>query len=97
MDRDLDRREFLGRGAAGLALLGVGGCGADAATPLFRLSLAQWSLHRHLFAQVEPKLDPLDFAATARSFGIDAIEYVNVFFQDKAKDRSYLTDLKGRA
>ncbi len=61
----------------------------------FKISLAQWSLHRTIF---DGKLDNLDFAATARNnFGIDGIEYVNQFFKDKAKDESYLAEMKKRA
>ena len=67
----------------------------SAAEPLFRISLAEWSLHRTLFAG---KLDNLDFPRIARQrFGIDAVEYVNQFFKDKAKDVSYLADLAKRA
>jgi sugar phosphate isomerase/epimerase len=63
--------------------------------PLFRISLAEWSLHRALF---EGRLDNLDFARTAsKDFGIDAIEYVNQFFKDKAKDQKYLAEMKKRA
>jgi len=61
----------------------------------FRISLAQWSLHRGLFAG---DLDTLDFARTARhEFGIDGIEYVNQFFKDKANDEDYLAELAQRA
>jgi sugar phosphate isomerase/epimerase len=64
-------------------------------SPLFRISLAQWSLHRTLFAG---KLDNLDFPRTAkRQFGIEAVEYVNQFFKDKAQDAAYLADLAKRA
>jgi sugar phosphate isomerase/epimerase len=39
----------------------------------------------------------LDFAKTAKeSFGIDAVEYVNQFFRDKAKDEKYLAEMKKR-
>lgn len=39
----------------------------------------------------------LDFPRVAKQdFGIDAIEYVNQFFKDKANDKSYLKDLKDR-
>lgn len=63
--------------------------------PLFRISLAQWSLHRALR---EKKLDHLDFAKTAKQdYGIDAIEYVNSFFKDKATDQKYLDEMKKRA
>lgn len=61
----------------------------------FDISLAEWSLHKSLRAG---KLDNLDFAkVTKREFGIDAVEYVNQFFADKAKDKKYLTELKKRA
>lgn len=63
--------------------------------PPFKISLAEWSLHRTLGAG---KLDNLDFAKTAKQeFGIEAIEYVNQFFKDKAQDHDYLTRLKQRA
>lgn len=60
----------------------------------FKLSLAQWSLHRSFF---NGTLDNLDFAAKARSLGFEGIEYVNGFFKDKAQDKSYLSDMKSRA
>jgi sugar phosphate isomerase/epimerase len=63
--------------------------------PLFKISLAEWSLHKTLFAG---KLDNLDFAKTAKQeFGIDAVEYVNQFFADKGNDKKYLAELKQRA
>lgn len=65
------------------------------ADPLFKISLAQWSLHRALFAK---ELDHLDFARVARrDFGIEAIEYVNVFFKDRATDAGYLAEMNRRA
>ena len=64
------------------------------ATPLFKISIAEWSFHRMLF---DGKLDNLDFPALAKNeFGIDCVEYVNQFFMDKAKDTAYLTELKKR-
>lgn len=66
-------------------------------TQLFSISLAQWSLHRRLQGKQGPKLDNLDFAATARSFDIGAIEYVNQFFKSKARDHAYLAEMKRRA
>lgn len=65
--------------------------------PLFHISLAQWSLNRRFFKRGEPPLDNLDFAKTARGFGIEAIEYVNQFFKDKGKDHKYLAEMKKRA
>jgi sugar phosphate isomerase/epimerase len=62
---------------------------------LFKISLAEWSLNRTLFGR---ELENLDFPTTAKQvYGIDAVEYVNQFFKDKAEDRSYLTELKRRA
>lgn len=60
----------------------------------FQISLAEWSLHKALFAK---ELDNLDFPAKAKNdFGISAVEYVNAFFKDKAKDEKYLGELKKR-
>ena len=42
------------------------------------------------------ELDHLDFPARARSMGIEAVEYVNTFFYDRARDQEYLADLKSR-
>ena len=58
----------------------------------FNISLAQWSLHKTLFAK---EMDNLDFAVMAKNeFGIGAVEYVNQFFKDKAKDMAYLGQMK---
>src|SRR4029079_11831387 len=63
--------------------------------PLFKISLAEWSFHQALFAK---KLDHLDFPKTAKQdYGINAIELVNQFFMDKAKDKKYLAEFKKRA
>ena len=63
--------------------------------PLFKISLAQWSLHKALF---KGQIDNLDFARESkRTYGIDAIEYVNQFFKDKAKNYDYLAQLNQRA
>ena len=97
-----DRRSFLkhlGMGALGMSVVPAFAKSVFAETAkkklFFDISLAEWSLHRTLFAG---KLDNLDFPETAaKKFGIYAVEYVNQFFKDKAEDRSYLTDLKQRA
>lgn len=96
-----NRRDFLKQTVATTGVVAVSGAAAalskaaDDKQPLFRISLAEWSLHRTLFAG---KLDNLDFAKTSkREFGIDAIEYVNQFFKDKATDKKYLAELKTRA
>lgn len=95
-----NRREFLKQ-------LGVGALGLTALQGLpleslavkkkmfFKISLAEWSLHRTLR---EGKLTNMQFPETAaKKFGINAVEYVNGFFKDKALDFKYLTELNQRA
>ena len=61
----------------------------------FKISLAQWSLHRAIRGG---DLDHLDFAkASRRDYGIDAIEYVSQFFQARAADTEYLDEMRRRA
>ena len=61
----------------------------------FKISLAQWSLHRSIRSK---KVDHLDLYNIAKNkFGISAVEYVNVFFFDKAKNKNYLKEMKNRA
>jgi sugar phosphate isomerase/epimerase len=76
---------------------GTGWASAADKAPIFRISLAQWSLNRRFFGREQPPLDNLDFAKTAKGFGIEAIEYVNQFFFDKAKDEKYLVEMNKRA
>jgi|TARA_Y100000310_G_scaffold145368_1_gene144703 hypothetical protein len=57
---------------------------------LFKISLAEWSLHRALWSG---EADHLDFTKIAiRKFGVDAVEYVNTFFFEKAQDKDYLKE-----
>ncbi len=61
----------------------------------FKISLAEWSLHKALYAK---KIDNLDFPKIAREdYGIEGVEFVNQFFKDKAHDSTYLKELKKRA
>jgi L-ribulose-5-phosphate 3-epimerase len=100
LPRLTDRRQFLKTSTAlsfglGLGTLEGGVAMAAAPEPLFSLSLAEWSFHRTLLAG---ELDNLKFPETAKQqFGIDAVEYVNQFFKDKARDHDYLAELKRRA
>lgn len=98
--------------ALGLGILGLNACGsggnagqneaasteettASGADMFFKISLAEWSLNKSLFGG---KMDNLDFARKAREdFGIEAVEYVNQFFADKAKDENYLKEMIKRA
>jgi sugar phosphate isomerase/epimerase len=97
-----NRREFIHQisGLAGIALIPTSfySCitkknpnAADLQNSFFEISLAEWSLHKTLFSK---KIDNLDFPVVAKKeFGISAIEYVNAFFKDKAKDTKYLNEL----
>ena len=68
--------------------------GITAAPLFFTISLAQWSLHKKLFAK---EMDNLDFPGVAKNtYGISVVEYVNQFFKDKAKDEKYLAELLKR-
>lgn len=91
MNRPVNRRAFLAAGTAALA----SPLFCRAVTPkdqLFKISLAQWSLHKTFFGK---KADPLNFAKISHEeFGIDAIEYVNQFYKDKKKDDAYVAELK---
>src|SRR4030095_419562 len=95
----IDRRDFIKQSAQTAAAIGVtaiaGAPLVASAKQLFKLSLAQCALHRALFKK---ELDNLDFAGKARfDFGIGAVEYVNQFFKDKAKDRTYLGEMLKRS
>jgi sugar phosphate isomerase/epimerase len=97
MSAPLHRRRFIRQSAAaGAAAVLAQGQLAAADKPLwFKISLAEWSLHRALFAD---KLNHLDFAQQATTeYGIDAVEYVNQFFKTKAEDQKYLAEMKTRA
>ncbi len=101
----MSRRLFLEGAVASGAVIGVGSrmalaadeSGKPAAGKIgdFKISLAEWSLHKALFAK---KIDNLDFPKIAREeYGIEGVEFVNQFFKDKAHDSVYLKDLKKRA
>ncbi len=98
MTRTFDRRDFLQATAAGMAALpalalpGALQARDETKKPLFKISLAEWSLHNALFKK---KMTNLDFPVAAKKeYGIDAVEYVNQFFKDKARDEKYLAELK---
>ena len=96
----MTRREWLVRSAAAVAAaLGrparALGKVSPLQAPLFRISLAEWSLHRTIGAG---ELDHLDFARVARrDFGLEAVEYVNSFFKSRATDAAYLAEMNRRA
>ena len=61
---------------------------------LFDISLAQWSLHRALFAGY---LQSVDFPQIAKEqFDIHAVEYVNSFFPERQPTKEFVSELKTR-
>ena len=93
----LSRRDFLKTSAGISTMAGVSSPGMAypaAADPLYKISLAEWSINKPLFGG---QMQHLDFAKIAKSVGIDAIEYVNQFFKDKAKDTPFLREMNSRA
>jgi len=93
----LTRRDFLhstlAATAGGLVLPTL--ATADEKAPLYKISLAQWSLHNAFFGN---KLNAMDFAPIAKKdFGIDGVEYVNQFYKGKAEDMATLKELKQKA
>ena len=108
MSQALSRRNFFARTAAvaaGATVLSRLGRADDVPTVKesahaahgsgkmpFKISLAEWSLHKSL---QKGEMTNLDFPKMAKEkFGIDGVEFVNQFFKDKAKDHDYLTQLK---
>ncbi len=97
------RREFLKKSAtiaSGVSVMGLGASSLSSCnsgnTPLFKISLAEWSLNKGIRAG---EIDHLDFAKIAkRNFGIDAIEYVNQLFTDKSGGSgNYIKEMKNIA
>jgi L-ribulose-5-phosphate 3-epimerase len=108
MNASIDRRRFLQSSTALLGATMIPGITHKALarntpgdTARFRISLAQWSLHRALGAGT---LDNLDFPRIAREdFGIDAVEWSNHFlyvrndtYGYQPKPRAYLSEMKRR-
>jgi len=93
----MKRREFLKKSAITSAALSLGLSGftlqMKRGEKLFDISLAQWSVNSLLFSG---EMDNLDFPVLTKKHGINAVEYVNQFFMDKAEDINYLRELKNR-
>lgn len=89
-----NRRNFLKTTAAvtaGTFLVSPAIAGLAEKKSRFKISLAEWSFHRALFAK---EMTNLQFPVITRELGMDGVEYVNQFFKDKAKDEKYLAELK---
>ncbi|MCB0374874.1 MAG: TIM barrel protein, partial [Sinomicrobium sp.] len=55
---------------------------SEAAQPFFKLSLAQWSLHK---AIQSGEMSPLDFARKANELGFEGVEYVSQLYREELK------------
>ncbi len=97
---DPSRRAFLKTtAAAGVASLGVAplneSFAAETSDPLYKISVAEYSLHRMIGAG---ELDPLDYGPFCKEkFGVDAVEYWMGPFKDKGKDTAYLGEMHKRS
>lgn len=99
-----DRRRFMQAALGTLAASSFAGAAMQADSkkentvstdPLFRISLAQWSLHRTIRSG---ELDAMDFATcSTKQFGITGLEYVSAFYNERKEDDSFPADLKQRA
>lgn len=91
---NINRRNFLRTSAAAVAgsfVFNPSLAGYADQKNRFRISLAEWSFHKTLFAK---EMTNLEFPVVTRQLGIEGVEYVNQFFKDKAKDEKYLAELK---
>ena len=88
-----NRRSFIKTSAAAAAgsMLVSPVFASVAANSRYKISLAEWSFHKALFAN---EMSNLDFPRVTRELGLEGVEYVNQFFKDKAKDEKYLAELK---
>lgn len=50
--------------------------------PFFKLSLAQWSMHKMI---MDGSVSPFDFAKMAKSWGFEGLEYVNWLYSEELK------------
>jgi len=93
----MNRRSFIQSSLAAFALPAFAdhhGKHGVKAEDLFNISLAQWSNHKAL---QKGEFNNMAWPErTQKEYGITALEYVNQFFKDKAKDTAYLGELNKR-
>lgn len=64
--------------------------GLQTDSTFIKISLAQWSFHKAL---KEGKMTHFEFITKAGEMGFNGVEYVNVFFKEKAQDTSFLSQM----
>ncbi|MDG1571327.1 sugar phosphate isomerase/epimerase [Robiginitalea sp. M366] len=89
------------RAGAAFSLLGMAACkdktktaspeaeeaaATMAAAPFFKLSLAQWSIHRMIFNE---GADPYSFAEKAKAWGFEGLEYVSQLYRGTLEPAGY--------
>ncbi len=75
-----------------ILLAGLSTLTSSGQEPRFKISLAEWSLHRALGKK---EITNMDFPRITKTvYGLDAVEYVSTFFKAYAEDTEYLTKLK---
>ena len=86
----------------GISLLGIYSCkdekkavketekieeiGSTTATPFFKLSLAQWSIHNMINSD---GVDPYTFAEKAKNWGFEGLEYVSQLYNKELEPANY--------
>ena len=98
----MKRRKFIRNASAagiGVSILGTYACKEtkkkeletadqepEMASPFFKLSLAQWSMHKMIR---EDGVDPYSFAEKAKNWGFEGLEYVSQLYNPELSDANY--------
>src|ERR1700759_1652168 len=96
----MNRRNFLRNTSAAAAGIGMASAlpsflyGNSDKELFFQIAISQFSFATEFWNK---SLDQLDFAAKSKELGIRGLDYCSMFFADKAKDQTYLNELKKRA
>ena len=98
MPTPVSRRDFITTLTAAGTGLAIGAqCSAQptATEPLFKISVAEYSLHRLIRAG---ELDPRDYGPFCKEkFDVDAVEYWMGPFNDKASDHKYMDEMHSKS
>src|SRR3954464_15216042 len=88
------RRDFLSTlGLASAGLMLSSSTFANSAAPFtFQISLAEFSYASELYSN---KMTNFDFPQRAVDHGVNVVEWVSGFFNNKHLDKAYMNELKG--